>query len=145
MDPTILAQNLVTFLVPFLPYLLDKIGDATAEVAVEKFGEAAWKKAKALWGKLRGKEKIEQAAQDTAAMPDDPDTQAAMRLQIKKSLAADEVLMTEMARLWEEAKIADVTTIASGKRSIAIGGDVSGSTIITGDSNIISNHSQVKE
>jgi len=134
MDPKPLAQNLISFLIPFLPYLLDKVGDAVAEVAVEKSGEAAWEKAKALWGKLRGKREIEEAARDAAAMPDDPDAQAALRLQLRKLLASDETLAAEIAQLWQEAKADGVTVIASGKRSVAIGGDVTSSAIITGES-----------
>ncbi len=134
MDLTALAQNLVTFLTPFLPYLVDKVGDAVAEVAVEKSGEAAWDKAEALWGKLRGKREIEEAARDAAVMPDDPDVQAALRLQLKKLLASDETLAAEVAQLWQGAKAAGVTVIANGERSVAIGGDVTSSTIITGES-----------
>lgn len=76
-----------------------------------------------------------EAAQDAAAQPDDEDAQAALRRQLKKLLAADEALAAEVTRLWEETKAAGVTVSATGQRSVAIGGSVSGSIIITGDRN----------
>ncbi|HOT90916.1 MAG TPA: hypothetical protein PLJ78_13160 [Anaerolineae bacterium] len=42
-----------------------------------------------------------------------------------------------IARLWDEAEAAGVTVSASGNRSVAIGGSVSGSVIVTGDKNEI--------
>ena len=134
MDARELAQQLVTFLTPFLPYLL-KAGERAAEEAGKKLGSDAWEKAKTLWGRLRGKERVVHAAQDLAESADDPDVQAALRLQLKKALEADQALIAEVARLWKEAEAAGVTVIASGDRSVAIGGDVSGSIIITGDRN----------
>ena len=70
-----------------------------------------------------------------AGAPDAPDAQAALRLQLRKALEADPALAAEVARLWEEVKAASVTVVASGDRSVAIGGDVSDSIIITGDRN----------
>lgn len=58
-----------------------------------------------------------------------------MRIQLKKILAEDESFGGEVARLLEEIKSAGVNVAAIGDRSVAIGGDVTGSNIITGDSN----------
>jgi hypothetical protein len=138
MDVTLLAQNIVTFLAPFLPYLV-KVGEKAAEEAGKKLGGEAWEQAKALWGKLRPKVEARPAAkeavQDAAAAPDNADAQAALRLQLKKLLDEDVSLAEELACLLSEAKKAGVTVIASGERSVGISGDVSGSTIITGDKN----------
>ena len=134
MDVQKLSQQLVTFLAPFLPYLL-KAGEKAAEEIGENLGKDAWEKAKTLWEKLRGKERVVQAAQDLADAPNDPDAQAALRLQLRRTLEADPALAAEVARLWDEAQAAGVTVVASGDRSVAIGGSVSGSTIITGDQN----------
>lgn len=138
MDVTALAKDLVVFLAPFLPYLL-KAGEKAAEEAGKKLGSDAWDKAKALWGKLRPKVEAKPAAQeavkDAAAAPQDEDAQAALRLQLRKILADDQVLAAEVARLWEEAKAAGVTVTALGDRSVAVGGGVSGSVIVTGDRN----------
>jgi len=43
------------------------------------------------------------AAEEAAAEPDDPDAQAALRLQIRKILEADPALAAELARLVETA------------------------------------------
>ncbi len=138
MDVTTLARDVVAFLAPFLPYLL-KAGEKAAEEAGKKLGGDAWERAKGLWDKLRPKVEAKPAAQeavtDAAAEPQNEDAQVALRQQLKKILAEDEALAAEVARLWEEAKAAGVTVIASGDRSVAIGGDVSGSVIITGDRN----------
>jgi len=133
-------DELLRFLTPFLPYLL-KVGEKAAEEAGKKLGEAAWDRAKALWAHLRpkveAKPTAQEAVQEVAAHPDDKDAQAALRLQLRKILAEDEDFVTEVARLWEEAKAVGVTVIASGDRSVAIGGDVSGSVFVTGDPNHI--------
>ena len=143
MDIPTLAKQIVVFLTPFLPYLL-KAGEKAAEEVGKKLGAEAWERAKALWGKLRGKERVVQAAQDLAAAPDDEDAQAALRYQLKKLLAADQALAAEVARLWGEAQAAGVTVVASGERSVAIGGDVSGSTIVTGDRSVVGDRNVVQ-
>jgi hypothetical protein len=74
-----------------------------------------------------------EAAQDAATHPDDEDTLAALRLQLKKLLAEDEALAQELARLLPRSGPAGQTVIASGDRSVAIGGNASGNVIITGD------------
>lgn len=141
MDIQTLAQQIVPFLAPFLPYLL-KAGEKAAEEAGKKLGAAAWEKAKALWAQLRPKVEAKPAAreavQDVAAYPKDEDARAALRLQLRKLLAEDPALAAEVARLWEGAQAtgATVTTVtAAGDRSVAVGGDVRDSTIITGNRN----------
>ena len=75
--------------------------------------------------------------QDAAAASNDEDIQAALRLQVRKLLAEDAVLAREIARLWQDAQQAGATVIAAGERSAATGRDVTNSTIITGDQNVI--------
>jgi hypothetical protein len=138
MDITTLAKDVTLFLTPFLPYLL-KAGEKAAEEAGKKLGGDAWERAKTLWGKLRPKVEAKPAAQeavaDAAAAPQDEDAQATLRLQLKKLLAEDEPLAQELARLLPQSGPAGQTVIASGDRSVAIGGDVTGSVIVTGDRN----------
>ncbi len=140
MDSQTLAQQPVGFLAPFLPYLL-KAGEEAAGEAGKKFGAEAWERAKALWAKLRpqveARPAAQEAAQDVAANPQNEGAQAALRWQLEKLLSADRALAAEVARLWGEAQAAGVTVTASGDRSVAIGGSVGGSTIITGDQNKI--------
>jgi len=140
MDVATIAKDLAVFLTPFLPYLL-KAGEKAAEEAGKKFGADAWDRAKYLWGKLRPKVKskpaAQEAVQDAASAPNDEDVQASLRLQLKKLLAEDESLAREVNRLWDDAKKAGVSVIAIGDRSVATGGNVSGGTIVTGDSKIV--------
>jgi hypothetical protein len=136
MDPNFveLAQKISAFLLPLLPYLL-KVGDKAAEEVGKKIGGEAWDKAKALWDKLRRKKNVEQVAQTAAALPDNQALREALREEIARALQEDSALREEIARLWGEAETAGVTVTAIGDRSVAIGGNVSGSVIITGDRN----------
>ncbi len=136
MDFQALAQQVASFLMPLLPHLL-KIGDKAAEEVGKKVGGEAWDKAKALWGKLRRKKNVEQVAQTAAALPDNQALRGALREEIARALQEDSALCEEVARLWGEAGAAGVTVTASGDRSVAIGGSVSGSVIVTGDQNTI--------
>jgi hypothetical protein len=137
-----LPAQLVQLLAPFLPYLVKGAklaGQEAAKKLGEKAGEQGFEQAKTLWEKLRPKVEAKpaalEAAQDAAAHPDDEDTLAALRLQLKKLLAEDESLAHEMTRLLEQARAAGKNVTASGSRSVAIGGNVSGSVIVTGDNN----------
>ena len=142
MDTPTLAQQLVSFMAPFLPYLL-KGGKLAAKKAFEtlgeQFSEESWEQAERLWNKLRPrvetKPAAREAAQDVAANPNDTDAQAALRLQLKKLLAEDSALAVEIARLLRQTGATGTVVTAMGNRSVAIGGDASGSTIITGDEN----------
>ena len=143
MDPQLPAQ-LVQLLAPFLPYLVKGLklaGQEAARKLGEQASEQGFEQAQALWDRLRPKMEARpaalEAAQDAAAHPDDEDALAALRLQLKKLLAEDQALAQELARLWNEAQASGVTVIASGSRSVAIGGNVSGSVIVTGDGNIV--------
>ena len=137
MDIQTLAQQAVAFLAPFLPYLL-KAGEKAAKEAGKEFGADAWERARTLWGRLRPKIEAKPAAQeaagDVAANPQDADAQAALRLQLKKMLTEDETLARQVQRVLKNKAVQQV--IASGERAVAIGGSVSGSTIITGDDHV---------
>lgn len=134
MDVQTLAQQVTAFLAPFLPYLL-KAAEKAAEEAGKKLGEAAWEQAKALWQKLRRRKNVEQVAQTAAALPDNAALREALRTEIARALQEDPDLAAEVSRLWAQAQATGITVTAAGDRSVAIGGDVSGSVIITGDHN----------
>jgi hypothetical protein len=134
MDPKLweLAQKIATFLMPLLPHLL-KVGDKAAEEVGKQIGGEGWDQAKALWDKLRRKKNVEQVAQTAAALPDNQALREALHEEIARALQEDGALREEVARLWGEAEAAGVTVIGRGDRSVAVGGDVSGSVIVTGD------------
>lgn len=144
MDLSTLAKDVVTFLAPFLPYLV-KGAKLAGQEAAKKLGERVSEEsvagAKSLWEKLRpkveAKPAAKEAAQEVANDPDNADAQAALRLQLRKILAEDKSLAVDIAHLWQQMQAAGTTVIASGKRSVAVGRDVIGSVIITGDDNRI--------
>jgi hypothetical protein len=80
---------------------------------------------------------VEQVAQTAAALPDNQALREALREEIARALEEDEALAQELARLLEQSGAAGKNVIASGNRSVAIGGSVSGSVIVTGDRNKI--------
>jgi predicted XRE-type DNA-binding protein len=136
MDIAVLAQNATAALTPFLPYLL-KLGDKAVEEAGKKLGGNAWDQAKLVWSKLspsvEASPNAKEAASDVVAAPDDMDVQAVLRVQIKKLLTQNQELAREIAQSLDEGRQPSVTVVVSGERAFGNAGDISGSTIITGD------------
>lgn len=138
MDIGALATALTTALVPLLPYLL-KAGEKAAEETGKTVATQTLEWGKSLWAKLKPKVEAKpaalEAAEGVAQSPDDQDFQAALRVQLKLLLAANQSLAEEVSRSLEQGIAAGIIVSASGDRSVAIGGDVSGTTIVTGDGN----------
>jgi|GEM_PF-1249465 len=136
-DINVLAQQVALFLTPLVPYLI-KGGIEAGKSAAGKIGELAtekgWEKAQSMWGKLTKHEEVKKAAETVAKLPDDADAQAALRLQIKLALTADTALVEALEKLLAEATEKSTVT-AKGSRSVAVGGNVKDSVIITGDHN----------
>jgi len=139
MDPVTIATGVVAFL---SPYLVE-----AGKSAAKKGGEALMA---ALERRFKDKPVPETALKDLKTDPQDPDNQAALRKELKKSLAADADFLAELAKLLEEAKaeapaaFTQVTVrgsgaaavgegaVAAGARGVAVGGSVQG-PIVTGD------------
>ncbi|HVR99581.1 MAG TPA: hypothetical protein VMW27_23355 [Thermoanaerobaculia bacterium] len=106
MDTKLLADALITFLGPAMPYLMSG-GKELVEEAGKTMSEEAVGILKQLWSKLRPKVEARPAAaeavQDAAKAPEDADAQAALRLQLRKILEADSSLAAEVAKLLEAA------------------------------------------
>jgi len=138
MDIGALASSVTAALVPLLPYLL-KAGEKAAEETGKTVAGQSWEWAKSLWTKLKpkveAKESALEAAQDVAQSPEDEDAQAALRVQLKKLLTEDQSLAEEVSHWLEQGKAAGINVFAAGDRSVAIGGNVNSSTIVTGDQN----------
>lgn len=109
MDPA----TLTAFLSPFLPALLNLGGKAlegmatkSGEAAGTKLTEHGLNKAKAIWEKLHpkveAKEAAKEAAEDVAKAPKDADSQAALRVQLKKILEADPDLAAAIDKILKE-------------------------------------------
>src|SRR4051794_12547714 len=102
---------LMTFLAPFLPFLLGK-GEDVADAAIDRLGAAGWERAKALWAKLRpkveGKEAAREAAHDIAAEPNDELARAAFQLQLRKLLHDDPELARGLADIVNDGRRAGI-------------------------------------
>lgn len=141
MDIKMLAQEVASFLTPFLPYLL-KSGEKAIEEVSKRIGEDVWKSAKALWNKLFPKVEAKpaaiEAAQDVASDPDSKGALNALTWQLEKLFASDQTLAQDVKLLLEQAQVTQNTKVSvQGNRNVTIGGDASGNTIITGDDNTL--------
>ena len=138
MDIVALASSVTTVLVPLLPYLL-KAGEKAAEETGKAVAGQSWEWAKSLWTKLQPKVEANPAAlvaaQDVAQSTEDEELQTVLRVQLRKLLTEDQSLTEDVSRWLEQGKAAGINVSAIGERSVAIGGSITGSTIITGDQN----------
>jgi hypothetical protein len=138
-----LATQLAAILTPFLPQLI-KSGQAIAEGVADQVDKQKSSLAEALWARLFPKVSsapaADEAVKDAAANPEDADYQAALRIQLRKLLTDDTELAGDLQGLLERAKgdAGTVNVSAGGERSVAVGGSVQGSTIVTGDRNRLS-------
>jgi hypothetical protein len=137
-----LTKDVSAYLLPFLPFLWDTgkgAVDQATQGALQKFGADAWDKAKSLWHPLKTKVEsrpaLQEAVIDVVAEPIDEDLQAVLRTQLKKLFQEDPTFAQEMAELFAKVNVGGAN--ASGNRSVAIKGNVSGSNIVTGDGNSI--------
>jgi len=138
-DISALAREVTLRLIPLLPYLLKRGNKAAEETAKTVAGET-WDQLKDIWAKLgpkiEAKPSALEAVHDAVEFPEDEDIQAVLRMQVKKLLSQDEDLAQALARLLDNMH-ASGHVVTSGNRSVAIGGSITGSSIITGDANII--------
>jgi len=119
------------------PYLA-KAGEAFAKKAGEKLAEKAGALYQAVKKKFKGDAYAEQTLARVEEKPELEGRQAALKEVLTEKLEEDADFAETVRRLVEEAKAADTrNVIAFGERSVAVGGDVSGSTIITGDGNVV--------
>lgn len=130
---------LVTFLAPFLPYLVRK-GEAVADKAIDTLGGAAWERARALWGKLRPgieeKEAAREVVDAVAADPADEAARGALAFQLRVLLQANPTLAGELDRMVQDARRAGVMAdngaviiqgdVKADRGSVAAGRDVRG-------------------
>ena len=138
MDPVSLAALIVPFLVKGAQAvggkIWDRVGDAAADETVGfarrllarlvPSGPAPDQPAQAA---------VAEAVDDLVAGPDDEDTQAALRVAVRKLLASDPELLEQLSTMVET----QAPTIRAGDRSVIIGGSSVNSSIVTGDSNQI--------
>jgi hypothetical protein len=146
MDPATIGTAVVAFLSPYLA--------EGGKAAAKKAGEAL---VAAIERRFKDQPAAQEALEDMKYDPQDDDIQAALRVQLKKAMQADEAFAAELAGLVEEAQAAAPATyraavygsgavaqgpgaVAAGERGVASGGSAPG-TIITGDGNVVGDHS----
>lgn len=127
---------LVRFIAPFLPALTGA-GQSAIEAVVGKFGREAWGHAQTLWRRLGPtideRPAAAEAVADLVSSPDDEDSLAQLRNQLKKLLEADPELAAALAADMAQVPAPTVNAVAKGSRNVAVGGSVSNSLINTGD------------
>lgn len=135
---TPIATQVVALLAPFLPQLTS-VGQDISQGISNELQAHSFQLAQALWARLRPKTDsspaFQTAVDDAVSQPADADAQASLRLQLKKLLADDPTLVSDLQQVLEAG--GNRTTVSASGRSIAIGGDVSGSAVVIGDSNRI--------
>ena len=131
-----LAAALAALLAPALPFLT-RAGEHVLDEATTKMGSEAWEHAQRLWQRLRdavaARPGAQDAADDVAKHPTDPDAEAGLRRQLLVILESDEELARDMKHLVGEAPPSAV--IAIGARSVAAKEMSGRNTIVTGDKN----------
>ena len=119
MDAGTVAVQAVSTLTPFLP-LLVKVGEGAADEAGRGLARGGGAAARSIWRLLRphlaARAAARSAVADAAARPQDPDAQAALRLQVRKLLEDDPDLAGRLSR------VLPVSVRGRGNR-VAVAGD----------------------
>ena len=125
MDPInliTLSTDAAAFLQPYLPVIAMK--------AAEKIGEGLPEAVGKLWSAIRAKFATRPAADESALdllqSPDDPDLQAAFRVQLKKALESDAAFAEQIQKIISQTTISASTVdgaVAIGNHAKAVGKD----------------------
>jgi hypothetical protein len=152
-DIASLTTGVWTMIQPYLPILATK----AAEEIGTKVPEAVGKVWDAISKKFETKSAANEALADVLKAPDDSDTQAAFRQQLKKIMAEDTSFAIDLSKLLEAAggtyrasltgsgAIAQGTGAkAVGQGGVMIGGDVTGNFVM-GDENTVNSDKKKKK
>jgi hypothetical protein len=144
-DLALLATSAWTMIQPHLPVLATAVAGEISK-KVPEVVSMVWEKIKQ---KFESKPAAKEALEDVIKAPDDPDTQAAFRQQLKKALADDDSFATELSKLLEaagdtyKASLTGDGAIAQGsgakavgKGGVMIGGNVDGNVVLGNEDNI---------
>ena len=128
------AASAIAVLAPYLA----KAGESFAETAGEKLAEKVGTLYRAIKDRFKSDNDAEQTMALVEAKPDSKPRMSALEEVLVEKMKEDPNFAATVNRLVEDAKEADSRKIlVFGQRNVTVGGDVSGSTIITGDSNQI--------
>jgi hypothetical protein len=132
------VQALATAAVALLSPYPVKAGEEFAKKAGERLADKAEALYQAVKAKFKGDAYAEQTLARVEEKPEAKGRRATLQEVLAEKLEEDADFAEMVRRLVEEAKAADTrNVIAFGERSVAVGGDVTGSTIITGDRNVV--------
>ncbi len=133
-DLAVLAHDVTTYLTPFLPVLLKKAGEAVVTETTKKAVGETWDATKALWTRMKSKVEEKpaalEAAQDLATNPNDADSQATLRNQLKKLLNEDQSFATEIEQLFNKAKEVSGSQVSATHGGIAFGDNAQGNVVV---------------
>lgn len=152
-DIALLATSAWTVLQPYLPILATKAAEEIGTKVPESIGK--------IWNAIQKKFDTNQAAKealdDVLKTPEDSDTQATFRQQLKKVMAEDESFAMELSKLLEaagdtyKASLTGDGAIAQGagakavgKGGVMIGGNVEGNFVIGNENTVNSNPKKKK-
>jgi hypothetical protein len=129
-EPISVAATAIAFLAPYLV----KAGESLAEKAGEAVAEKVGALYHAIKGKFAGDSYAEQTLLRLEESPGIEGRQSALETLLNEKMEEDPTFAKRVRQLVDEAKAADTNNvIAYGERSVAIGGDVSNTSINTGD------------
>lgn len=110
-----LASATVSLLAPYLKSLGEALVKKAGEEVGKETGSTAWNKARELFETIKAKFSTKpsavEALDDLAKSPDDGDSQAAVRHQLKKVMSSDEDFAKELAHILKEAADAGADTV----------------------------------
>lgn len=120
------------------PYLAEA-GKGFAQKAGESLAETASSLYGTIKAKFAGDSDAEQALALVEAKPQSKGRLLTLEEMLVERMGGDSDFATAIGSLVEEAKKADSRKLlVFGERNIAAGGDVTGSTFVTGDNNVVS-------
>jgi hypothetical protein len=90
-----LARDLLTFLSPFLPYLL-RGGEKAVEEIGRRFGTEVWERAKGLWSGLARDPSVRKAARDVVERPEDHESRVRLQRRLERTLEHDRDLFVRV-------------------------------------------------
>jgi len=118
MDPeaiATIASSAVSLLAPYLREAAKELAKKAGEELGKASTTAAWNKVKELYNTIRtgfvGREAAIEALDDLEKTPNDPDTQAAVRVQLRKLMQIDDAFAKQLAILLKDAADVGVDTV----------------------------------
>ncbi|MDA8215711.1 MAG: endonuclease/exonuclease/phosphatase family protein [Nitrospiraceae bacterium] len=126
MDTANIVSAVISFLRPFLPYLLQE----SKPLEEREIDAINWELAEAIWARIRPKVEanpaIKETIHDVTTTNYEEDALAALRFQLKKLLSDDSELAGELSNLWTEAITSGVVVdneLTAEKRLDVLGHD----------------------